>query len=272
MIGFTTLRVLCIIAVVFAAMPAGAGQVYEVYLLAGQSNMDGRGKTADLDEADRKLAGDAIIFYRNPPAASAGWQPLAPGFSVPPGYKGGLPAPTFGPEIGFAKALAKARPGIRIALIKSSKGGTSLAKDWTPGIKGKPQTQGPCYRNFIETIEQATTSLKDRGDAFAIKGMLWHQGESDAGSTAAEYQERLTAFIARVREDLRQPDLPIVIGEVFDNGKRDSIRTAQRAAAAAIPGVRFVPATDLKTWDAGTHFDAASQLELGRRFAEAVGE
>ena len=187
---------------------------------------------------------------------------------MPPGHKGGLPSPTFGPEIGFAKAMAK--PGARLALIKASKGGTSLSKDWTPGVKGEPKTQGPCYRMFIEAAGQATKALKDRGDAFTIKGMLWHQGESDAGSTAEVYQERLTMFIARVREDLGQPDLPIVIGEVFDNGKRDSIRTAQRAAAASMPGVKFIPASDLKTWDNGTHFDAASQLELGKRFAEAL--
>jgi hypothetical protein len=33
-----------------------------------------------------------------------------------------------------------------------------------------------------------------------------------------------------------------------------------------------VPADKLKTFDGGTHFDAASQIELGERFAAAMAK
>jgi iduronate 2-sulfatase len=102
--------------------------------------------------------------------------------------------------------------------------------------------------------------------------MIWHQGESDAGLSQAEYQKRLTAFVARVRADLGTLDLAIGVGEVFDDGKRDSVRAAQKATAAAVEGVYFVPAAGLKTFDNGTHFDAASQIELGRRFADGMAK
>ncbi|MCX5683085.1 MAG: hypothetical protein NT049_05295 [Planctomycetota bacterium] len=252
-----------------APSPASA-TAYDLYLLAGQSNMDGRGKAADLIETQRKPFESAVIFYRNPPASSETFKPLAPGYSIAPGYKGGLPSQTFGPEIGFALAMTRAAPAVPLALIKGSKGGTSLSKDWAPGAKGKPDTQGPCYRNFIETVAMATGQLKRDGHTFTLRGLLWHQGESDASSPAEVYEQRLAEFIARVREDLAAPDLPVVVGEVFDNGKRDTVRAALRATPAKVPHTGFASVEGLKTWDAGTHFDAAGQIILGERFAEAM--
>jgi len=243
---------------------------YDLYLLAGQSNMDGRGKASDLTEAQRQPFERAIIFYRNPPHDSKEWKPLAPGYSIAPGYKGGLPSTTFGPEIGFALAMTKEKPGVQLALIKGSKGGTSLAKDWNPGARGEAASQGPCYRNFVETIRLATNALLRAGHTFQWRGLLWHQGESDAGSTAKVYQQRLTNFVTRLREDIGQPDLPVIVGEVFDNGKRDSINQALRAFAAGHARFGLVSAEGTKTWDNGTHFDAASQLILGERYARAM--
>jgi iduronate 2-sulfatase len=266
-------RLASVVIVLLASAWATAASAHDVYLLAGQSNMDGRGKAAELSEEQRQPFDHVIIFYRNPPFSSEGWKPLAPGYSVAPGFRGStLPSTTFGPEIGFARALIKSQPNRSLALIKASKGGTSLAKDWNPGVRNQPGRQGACYSNFIATVALAMKALSNDGSTPTLRGLLWHQGEGDAagGSSAEVYQQRLTTFIARVREDLGQPDLPVVVGEVFDNGKRDSVRAAQRAVAAKERKVAFVAASDLKTSDAGTHFDTASQLILGARFAEAM--
>ena len=260
-----------LVATLFAGVSLHAADKCDIYLFAGQSNMDGRGQAADLAEFQRKPSERVVIFYRNLPFTSVGWKPLVPGYSVAPDFKGkALPSGTFGPEIGFAEAMVKAQPGHRFALIKGSKGGTSLAKDWNPGVKDKPETQGPRYRDFLETIALATKALKDRGSVFSIHGLLWHQGESDHKDTAEVYLARLTKFIARIREDLAMPELPVAVGEVFNDGTRDGVRKAQRDVAASVPHVAFVSADGTTTWDKGTHFDAASQLLLGRRFADAM--
>ena len=105
---------------------------------------------------------------------------------------------------------------------------------------------------------------------FRIRGLLWHQGESDSKASAEKHRQRLEQFAARLREDLGAPALPIVVGEVFDNGKRDSVRAALRAFSEADPLSGLVLSEGLTTWDPGTHFDAASQLVLGQRYAEAI--
>ena len=255
----------------FACFSSYAAETYDIYLFAGQSNMDGRGQAADLTAAQRKPSERVMIFYRNPPFSSEGWKPLAPGYSVPPGFKGGtLPSGTFGPEIGFAEAMVKAQPDRRFAFIKGSKGGTSLAKDWNPGVKGRPETQGARYRDLLETVALATDALREHGSAFTIRGLLWHQGESDQKSATEIYRQQLTTFITRLREDINQPNLPVAVGEIFDIKEHASVRQAQRAVAGAVPNVKLVSADGTTTWDKGTHFDAASQLLLGRRFADAM--
>lgn len=246
------------------------GAAYDLYLFAGQSNMDGRGKAAELNDAQRTLFTNIIIYYRNPPHSTEGWKPLGPGYSIAPGYKGGLPSPTFGPEMGFAFAMNATQPSRQFAFIKGSKGGSSLSKDWKPGAKGQPETQGPCYRNFLETIRLATNALAQAGHSFQWRGLLWHQGESDAKSTTEEYQQRLTAFMARLRDDIGTPNLPVVVGDLFDNGERDTVRAALRAVGTSGPQYGFASAKGTKTWDNGTHFDVPSQLLLGQRYAEAI--
>ncbi len=165
--------------------------------------MDGRGLVSELPEKQKQPIDDVIIFYRNVFSSSDGWQTLAPGFSVPPKYRGKLPSPTFEPEIGFARSMLQNKPERKLALINGSKGGTSLRADWKPGIAGDEETQGPCYRNFIKSIQIATEQLQQRGDRYTIRGLLWHQEKSDSKLRTDVYRRRLNELIVRIREELR---------------------------------------------------------------------
>lgn len=254
--------------------PAAAAEHFEIFLLAGQSNMDGRGAVADLKgdlEAYAKPNPDVLIHFsagglRRPLTVSQGFQPLQPGFSGTPGNKSAdtLPTKTFGPEVSFGPSIAAALPGKRVLLIKFAEGGTSLARDWNPQDKGK------LYENFIKFVRGTLETVKNNGDTAEIRGMVWHQGESDAGMPTGKYQAALTEFIARVRADLGVKDLPFVIGQVYDNGKRTNIIDDQKATAQAVANTAFVDATGLTTFDKGTHFGAQSQIEFGQRYARAM--
>lgn len=262
------IRVLLLTALMASAVSLHAAAI-DVYLLAGQSNMDGRGKTAELDAALKEPLKDVPIWYRQPLGDSGGFQPLAPGFSIPPGHKGGLPGPTFGIELSFARTLLAKQPKQRIAFIKGSRGGTTI-EQWGPGQPGKPDTQGECYRLYIDTIAKAIAALKADGHTPTIRALLWHQGESNAKDSTEVYQAKLETFIARIREDVGNPDLPVLVGEVIDNGQRDTIRAAQKAIPSAVKNTIFVTVDGLTSSDKGTHFDTKSVLELGQRFAAAL--
>lgn len=245
---------------------------FDVFLQAGQSNMDGRGKTEDLERSWKK-AYRARIFYSNPPLKSKKWELVKPGFSRPPKYKGAFPSPTFGPELGFSKTYLKKYPKSNLALIKTPVGGTSLLRNWNPGTAGDEESQGDCYKNFIKTTNEALTILRDDGATYTIRGLLWHQGESDSKIATETYQTKMTEFIKRVREDLEAPHLVVVVGELAkrEDDRRVKINAALNNLAGAEAKVGIVSQEGLTTSD-GTHFDAESQYELGKRYAEQVAD
>ena len=261
-----------------AATPSGVdGSRQEphclIYLLAGQSNMDGRGNVKDLTGPLAKYAQPlpavSICFaaggLHRPYRENQGLEPLQPGCSGTPAKAGGKPpANTFGPELGFGHAMAEALPGRKILLIKVSEGGTNLSSDWNPDATGK------LYAQFIKFVQATQQKITEAGGTSEIRGLLWMQGESDAGSSTEQYQTRLAGLIARTRADLKIKELPFLIGQVYDNGKRNTVIAAQKAVAKAIPATAFVEADGLQTFDKGTHFDAASQIELGKRFAREM--
>ena len=262
-------------AAAFVAPMLAMADHYDVFILAGQSNMDGRGSAGDLTGEREKYAkplDNVFIVYGNGPKVLADApQPLAPGFAVPPGKKDALgdvdkkPAvKKFGPEIGFGHAIAEAFPGKKILLIKSSKGGTSLKKDWDP------ENPKSLYASLLSLTQKTLNSLKDHGDTYTLHAFLWHQGESDVALPAEEYEKLFTAFAGKLRKDLAAPNLPIVLGEVYDNGNRDTVLTALRALTKSLPHTALASAKGLKTSDPGTHFDSASVITLGQRYAEAT--
>jgi iduronate 2-sulfatase len=264
-----------VLAVVLLAV-AGAAHAahYDLFLLAGQSNMDGRGATKDLVGPLAKWAEpqpDVLISYSNsgirgPLLTSDGWMPLRPGYSVAPGKSvTELPSGTFGPEVAFGRVVADALPKDRhVAIIKFCEGGTSLKSQWNPAVRGK------LYDQFVKHVETSCRSLVDDGHTYTLRGAVWHQGESDSGLPEGEYETLLTGLVMQLRADLKREDLPFVIGEVFDNTKRDRVRAAEKAVAVKMPRTAFASAEGLKTSDKGTHFDAGSQIELGTQMGKAM--
>jgi hypothetical protein len=250
---------------------------YDVYLVGGQSNADGRGATNDLAGALATWAvprGDARIFYANPinsdpvnPSYRSGWGPLRPGMSVAPGYSGALPSPTFGPEVSFGGTLADRHPDRSIALIKVTRGGTSLHTDWDPD-----GASNLLWRTFTNQVPAALQSLTNAGHTATLRGMIWHQGESDGGNT--NYAADLAAFIAAVRSFTDATNLPFAIGELERDPQapeRTAVLAAMAAVAAADPYTGLVSSEGLLTSD-GTHFTAPYQIEFGKRFANAVDD
>lgn len=271
------------LAAVMTMTTAARAEHYDVYILAGQSNMDGRGHTAELTgELAHWTAPQPDVRYaysdstlRNRHFTSEGWITLRPGYSVPPPatlpHIDGLPTGFFGPELSFGRTIADGMPGRHVAILKFAEGGTSLKTDWRVGEKGA------VYDQMLAFIATALGQLKENGDTYELRGFVWHQGENDAKETQAAYAELLTHLIQQLRTDLAvypkaagSAELPVVIGEVYDNHERDTVRAAQKQVAGEVPACAFASAEGLQTQDHGTHFNAGSQIELGKRMAAAM--
>ncbi|MBI5768924.1 MAG: sulfatase-like hydrolase/transferase [Verrucomicrobia bacterium] len=112
--------------------------------------------------------------------------------------------------------------------------------------------------------------------AGTLKGILWHQGESDAKrDLAPAYAAKLADLVARLRQELDAPAVPFIAGQLgkfadspWDEFKQQIDRTL-RDLPAKVPRTAFVSAEGLNHKGDKIHFDADSYRELGRRYAAA---
>lgn len=234
-------------------------QKLHIYLLLGQSNMSGRGF---VFKEDREL-NDQIIALGRDEHWIHGSEPLH--WDKPPGIVG------VGPGRAFAIAMLNEMPreaegGERavIALVPCAETGSSLS-DWQKG--------GTLYN---KALGRARRAMKDG----VLKGILWHQGETDAAkpTLAVTYGARLQEMVVDLRKDLGQGPAPFVCGKLSE------LIPANRfpEVAAVNKGLeelsKKVPFTDcassqgLTLMADGVHFDAPSQRLLGKRYAGLMNE
>lgn len=234
----------------------------DVYLLAGQSNMSGRGALAELTAAERALD-PRIRLYGNDGKWRVAAEPLddAAGQvdAVAEDRQAGV-----GPGLFFARALLKHR-NRPILLVPCAKGGSAIGR-WAPGA-GRDTLYGACLARAREAGGR-------------VAGMLWYQGESDTGSAekAAAWKASFETLVASLRRDLAAPRLPVVFVQLADRAtsperaaRYPAWETVQQAQTSlSLRCTRMVPAKDLPLNADELHLSTAGQRALGPRLAAAM--
>lgn len=249
-----------------------------VFVLAGQSNMEGQG-VVDLDHPKYYNGGKGILqrVMRSPKSAwryahiqdSEGqWverDDVFVRFKVRDGVKRGKLSIGFagypgkhhiGPEFQFGHIVGEAfaEP---ILLIKTAWGGKSLFADFRPPSAGGKT--GPYYQQMLAEVDEALQAVPTEFPTLAnrqleVSGFVWLQGWNDMGNEQArgEYEANLVHLIHDIRQHFGKPRLPVVVGELGNGGARaneamQAIRSAQRKATARpefVGNVAFAPTTE----------------------------
>ncbi|MBN2063770.1 MAG: sialate O-acetylesterase [Sedimentisphaerales bacterium] len=222
-----------------------------LFLLAGQSNMAGRG-VIDKDNNDPHPR----IFALN---KEGNWQPATDPIHFDKKAAGA------GLARHFALALVEDDPNIVIGLIPAACGGSSISH-WQPGAWFEP-TQSHPYDDAISRTHIAMQSG-------TLKGILWHQGEADCKpGQAPEHKARLQELIKRFRTDLDAPDLPFIVGELGRFYAKDDpeyislVNRALKEITGIVPFTAFVSCEDLTANPDQVHFNTASHKIFGARYA-----
>ena len=224
---------------------------FHLYLLMGQSNMAGRGVITDSPKA----LNHNRVYMLN---ARGEW--------VPARHPVHFDKPTVigvGPGLSFGVQMALANPNVRIGLVPCAVGGTGIDR-WQPGAYDEATKTHP-YDDAVQRIENAR-------QCGVVKGMLWHQGESDSNPDGAvAYLPKLAQLIERVRGLTGQSALPVVVGEL---GQYKEIYRLINVKLPKLPAL--VPHTAVATSEGlthkgdQTHFDGASAHEYGHRYAKRM--
>jgi hypothetical protein len=236
----------------------------KVFVLAGQSNMEGQG-VADLEGKDYNQGRGTLSYllkdsvkgplFRHLQDAQGQWAfredvwvryqpesgpvkagPLGLGFTPYGGRH------HFGPELQFGWVMGDYLTN-QVLLIKTAWGGKSLYKDFRPPSSGGQV--GPYYTKMIEEVRRALVDLKKDfpacdGRGYELAGFVWYHGWNDGcepRTAAPQYETNLVNLLKDVRRELDAPRLPVVIGEltgpwVQAPGEWATLRQAQAAAAA----------------------------------------
>ncbi|XP_023002178.1 probable carbohydrate esterase At4g34215 [Cucurbita maxima] len=257
----------------------GATSPKNIFILAGQSNMAGRGGV----EKDHmgQLVWDGYIppeAYSDPTilrfSPEGQWEialePVHDGIDI-------NKTVGVGSAIVFARQLqakSKSEAGV-VGLVPCARGGT-LIEEW---IKNPSNPEATFYQNFIERIK---ASEKDGG---VVRALIWLQGESDAAAsdTAHRYKDNLKKFFMDIRNDIKPRFLPIILVKIavydtymkHDTHDLPAVRAAEDAVQKELPDIVTIDSLNLVNTvthegfnqDHG-HFNTKTQIALGKWLAD----
>ncbi len=259
----------------------------DVWVLAGQSNMQGAGRTPDTltDPAIWMMNMDDRWMVAREPVHRV-FEAKAPAYPIASYELSGDPDKTLektrkyfqeqsvisrqkpigrtGPGIYFARHLAAAT-GRNIGLIPCALGGSKIDQ-WDPA--GKSHGDSSLYGAMLHRVRSAGFEH--------IKGLVWYQGESEALMGQADsYEAKLLNLIDSFRKDIGRPDLPVLVVQIGRFLIRDpagdfnweALRNVQLKTVADRPGIYLTTGIDLELDDV-IHLSSPAQQRLGVRLAE----
>jgi Carbohydrate esterase, sialic acid-specific acetylesterase len=284
-----------------AAAGDGRGKPVKVFILAGQSNMEGKAKLSLLEyQAGQPATRELFAHLRK----GGKWVERDDVWIKFLDRKGGLTVGygspgCIGPELEFGNVVGD-HFDEPVLLIKTAWGGRSLYRDFRPPSAGLPATEmlekmlasrraktpaatmdevkaafGASYRAMLEEVNATLTELKAhfpqyQGQGYELAGFVWFQGWNDMidDAATAEYAENMAHFIRDVRRDLKSPALPFVIGQMGVGGVEDAdakVRKFKDAQAAAAALAEFKGNVVLVKTDALWDMEAEAVYKKGWR-------
>lgn len=224
-----------------------------IYIMAGQSNMAGRGFVEPKDTISNKRilsinSRNELIYAKEPLHF---YEPTMAGLDL------GM---SFAEEI-----ITKIPDSISVLLIPTAVGGSSI-EQWIGNEK---------HRN-VELLNNLTNKIELAKTYGIIKAILWHQGESDTNdqSLIENYDKNLTILFSKFRQFTDNSQLPIIIGELgsYSNNRENWKKLNDKIIrySKTDSKVKIVKTSDLTDRGDKLHFDSKSIRVLGKRYAEQL--
>ena len=275
----------------------------KVFILAGQSNMEGKAKLT-LAEYQSE-APETKEWYRDLKPDGA-WVVRPDVWIEFLGRRGdltvGFGSPgCIGPELAFGMTIDD-HFDQQVLLIKTAWGGRSLGRDFLPPSAPLPNDEaiaeiverenvgnrererpevnaddvraryGSTYRDMIREVRAVLGELGDRfpgyrGQGYEIAGLVWFQGWNDMfdESFVANYGDNLANLVRDLRREFECPELPVVIGLMGQNGFEPAKGSMARIKSAqlAIAETKEFKGT-VRSVPTDVYWDAAAAAKIDR--------
>lgn len=222
------------------------------FLLIGQSNAAGRGLLEEAAPLDTRAG--RLRVLRN-----GRWLEMFRPVNPDRCFSGSCLAES------FAREYSKAHPDVQVGIIPCADGGTKI-EQWLPG-----------ELLFDNALNCARLAMRTS----VIKGIIWHQGESDClPEYIGVYFDRFRTVMDTLRLELGDPELPVIVGGLGDfltgYEKKPTIGTYYPEMNAVLrrigedyPHCAFVSAEGLTANPDNLHFSADALEKFGVRYYKA---
>jgi hypothetical protein len=260
---YTRLLLLVLFFVQSIGVFSQADTTFHIYLMFGQSNMEGQGIIEAQDRVTNprvKMLQDSTCpnlnrvygkWYTAAPPLNRCWGKLGPGDSF--GRILGEKAPSYVRTIGLVNVSVS---GCNIYIYK--KGCPDGLDQYSKGI---PFNCG--YTWLLDLAKKAQ-------QVGVIKGIIFHQGETNTSDPNWKYT--VQQIVADLKSDLGLGDIPFLAGELL-YAQYNSCCSAHNIEInklpALIPNAHVISAAGLPGGDVA-HFTSASYRTLGERYAQKM--
>lgn len=238
------------------AQPSGQDKEYDVYLLIGQSNMAGRGT---MQASDTTGSIEGVYLLSDAGEVLEARNPLNRYSSI----RKDIRMQQIGPGTGFSVQMYK-KTGRKVLLVVNARGGSKI-EEWLPGT---------VY--FNEAVRRCRQAM-EYGE---LKGILWHQGCSNAKTDREKYMAMLSSLTEALREDLcPEKTVPFIAGEIaYWVEGAESFNKMIHSISDRIPDSSYISVRgcgplkpeSLKTDRPDPHFSREAQLKIGKRYARKM--
>ena len=244
--------------------------VGDLWVLAGQSNMEGVGDLLDVTPPQAQVmllgmdgkwgqAEEPLHWLVDSPDPVHSGDPKSCAERSAQTHKQRSKGAGLG--LPFAAAMVEATR-VPIGLVAVAHGGTSM-EQWNPAKKGEGGNS--LYGSMLRQFQLAGGK---------VKGVLWYQGESDAmgGDVWKSYPQVFSRFITSVRSDFGQPELPFYFVQIgrfvraADPKGWNAVQEAQRLIPERVPNTAVISVIDLELDDL-IHVGTQGLKRAGQRLA-----
>lgn len=221
-----------------------------VFIMAGQSNMAGRGQVEPQDTIpDERLltinAKGELILAKEPLHF---YEPNLTGLDC---------------GVSFGKTLLQHIPkNITVLLIPTAVGGSSI-EQWL----------GDSTYRKVQLLSNFKEKVKIGSEYGRIKAIIWHQGESNTNTERriSLHASRLTELFKIFRNITQNNNLPILLGELGSYSKNNTnwqlLNATLRDYVKNDKNSALISTQDLNHKGDDVHFDSEGQRKMGERFA-----
>jgi hypothetical protein len=257
-------------SIVLAAKP---DKNFHIYLCFGQSNMEGTAKNTAVEKKPTK---DFYVFRANEGPKLEGvtgeWHPgqsplCATGRGLSPAFY-------------FAKTMKEKNKKAKIGVIVVAVGGADIRLFNKSGYEDYTDKKGKAWFSkkvaeygkypYRHLLEMAKLAQKDG----VIKGILLHQGETNAGD------KQWAIRVGKIYEDLladlnlKREDVPLIAGEVLGEDQKGKCAHMNKKIIQKLPGLvknaHVISSKGCKAKSDRLHFSTEGVREMGKRYAEKM--